>query len=52
MYSLTMDGEKSTMKSRMSMDAEVVVLFSEARVISSAGNTPKLFKVLKKLSLD
>ena len=35
----------------MSMEADLVTLFSEARVISMACNTPRLLSVLKKDSL-
>ena len=52
MCSLTMVGEKSTMKRRMSIEADLVCLFSEASVISRAGRTPRLCSVLKKLSRD
>ena len=35
----------------MSIDADLVTLFSEAKVISMACNTPKLLSVLKNDSL-
>ena len=46
MYSLTMEGEKSTMKSRMSMEAVFVRRLSEARVISRAFSTSRELRVL------
>ena len=42
-----MDGEKSTINLKMSIEAAFVTLFSEAKVISIACRTPKLFRVLK-----
>ena len=46
MYSLTIEGEKSTMKSRMSMEAVLVRRLSEARVISRAFSTSRELRVL------
>ena len=51
MYSRTIEGEKSTMKRRMSIEADFVVLFSDASVISRAGKIPRLLRVLKNDSL-